>query len=344
MCRNFACVLCVAAVVVLGASAVAQAAVMPTNYDQAVYNDHPVIYYPGNEASGSTANDLSGNGYNGTYGSAGNTANVVTLGQSIASLSGCTATMAGQLGTFGSYATVTNGSASGTFMPPLVPQMDVGQGNLSIEFWFSTDAQERAYLFNWNASAQVNSQTPSIYIFYNWTDSDIRIAENNMQNNGTQSILRCDSTGVYPSANTLYDVVATRTSGAWALYINGTQNTLSATINGGYTSGTTNTYITSVVSAANATQYNPSWDSGTLSKNLQFNANSFPPSLTNATSGKSLMGQFAIYNYALTTQQVSNHWNAASLNYIAPVPEPGTLALLAAGLAALLAYAWRKRR
>ena len=28
----------------------------------------------------------------------------------------------------------------------------------------------------------------------------------------------------------------------------------------------------------------------------------------------------------------------------APVPEPGTLALLAAGLVSLLAYAWRKRK
>jgi hypothetical protein len=29
---------------------------------------------------------------------------------------------------------------------------------------------------------------------------------------------------------------------------------------------------------------------------------------------------------------------------LTPVPEPSTLALLAAGLAGLLAYAWRKRR
>ena len=35
---------------------------------------------------------------------------------------------------------------------------------------------------------------------------------------------------------------------------------------------------------------------------------------------------------------------SAGIKGIKAVPEPGTLALIAAGLAGLLAYAWRKRR
>ncbi len=50
---------------------------------------------------------------------------------------------------------------------------------------------------------------------------------------------------------------------------------------------------------------------------------------------------FAWYNTALTQAQVSAHYADAQA---VPVPEPGTLTLLAAGLAGLLCYAWRKRR
>jgi len=45
-------------------------------------------------------------------------------------------------------------------------------------------------------------------------------------------------------------------------------------------------------------------------------------------------------NSALTDTQVANHYAVGS----ALAPEPSTLALLAAGLAGLLCYAWRKRR
>lgn len=55
--------------------AIAPASVAGTTYDQAVLADTPLAYWPLNETSGTTANDLSGNGHNGTY------AGGFTLGQ-----------------------------------------------------------------------------------------------------------------------------------------------------------------------------------------------------------------------------------------------------------------------
>ena len=50
---------------------------------------------------------------------------------------------------------------------------------------------------------------------------------------------------------------------------------------------------------------------------------------------KGLMQDVGVYNTAL---------GAAQIQALATIPEPSTLALLAAGLIALPAYAWRKRK
>ncbi len=198
MCRYFACVLCVVAVV-LAVSGLAQATTL-TPYEQAVIASSPVLYYPCNETSGSVAYDYStgtpspSNPKNGTYGSSGNTYNTVALGQSLTgqfkggaiALSGVNAA---ELGTFGGYSTVSNGYASGLFIPAVVSGMDVGQGDFSIEEWFVPDSSSRNYLFNWQAYCAANSGYSGMQVMVNSVNSNMRIFDSNYQSSGTQNTL-----------------------------------------------------------------------------------------------------------------------------------------------------------
>ena len=64
-------------------------------------------------------------------------------------------------------------------------------------------------------------------------------------------------------------------------------------------------------------------------------------SIVLANFGQSLPSSFNVASYTNLDAAAINMLNAAGIE---TVPEPGTLALLAAGLLGLLAYAWRKRK
>ncbi len=134
-------------------------------------------------------------------------------------------------------------------------------------------------------------------------------------------------------------MVVTRTSGVYAEYINGVQQTLNPT---------TLSPVTDFRSTASGS-YSPSFDVAaypapdvsTLFKVIGFNGTA----INTGSSQLSLIGQFSFYNYALSggaNGQVAAHFAAAE--QAVPIPEPSTLALLITGLSGLLAYAWRKRR
>ena len=64
-------------------------------------------------------------------------------------------------------------------------------------------------------------------------------------------------------------------------------------------------------------------------------------SIVLANFGQTLPATFNVASYTNLDAAAINMLNAAGIK---TVPEPGTIALLAAGLLGLLAYAWRKRK
>lgn len=165
-------------------------------YSAAVLADSPLVYYRMNEASGTTATDSSGHGYNGTYGSS------VVLGNSALVAGDASPTFPG--GT-ASSAKVLKSSTNSALAPT---------GAMSAEFWIMIPATTSGTKILWTQSfSNGNSYYPAYIALNGGTNPSFTVQINT--NGGVLA--------AYPAAvkNAKNHVVLTWTGSVLTAYVNG---------------------------------------------------------------------------------------------------------------------------
>jgi len=289
---------------VLPAVAIAALALAPaanaalTPYQTAVLANSPVVYYPMDESSGTTANDLSGNSFNASYGvvyDATKTASpspAITLGSSSASSALNTA------------AAVTGGHGNGYDPVQLTGSgvtalNGIGTNPFTVQFWFqtsliNTSTTDREDLLDFRGtspaadlSMQVNNNDQGGLTIFNSAGGNVITTSTNVI-----------------SANTWYMVTLTRDAGGtMTLYLNG------SAINTGTDTDNINTGSSGILAIGNKASGAAHLLDGSLD-------------------------EFAFYNSALSASTVATLYSTGSGT---SVPEPASLSLLALGGIALLA-------
>ena len=239
--------------------------------------DHPVAYYRMNETAGTAMYDVSGVGNTGTYvGTPTSAVNPVILGQTspLASAGTDSGSTSALLDGAAGYATFPN-STGPNFGAPIVQQ-------ISLEAWvYPTNVTGNFAIIN-NAKSTAPQNGTDLIIqngkFLFWVEDT------------AAGYLQATTTTVF-TINNWYHVVATYNgvpgaSASVAIYVNGALQ--GVTYNGGGMGGTT-------IFDGNAANW-------CVGKYCNGSTQYFQGNITEA----------AIYNYALTATQISNHYNAGA--------------------------------
>jgi hypothetical protein len=271
---------------------------------------------PHSNPTGTVCTDSSGNGYNMVYGQAAGSTGTnawtsVTLGTDPSvppPIQGDTCVANNGNGVIMSWLNHTSGigPTNQGIAYPLSATASTGE---TVEFFFNTSSTGFQYVYS-----EVKSAAESVIgVYLNPTGGNLYLSTNN------------EAGGAVLGNVYVNDPLATNT---WYF------GALEEVAGGGYTAYLYD-YGSSTLNASATQAGLGAIQSATIYSNIMSGSSNWA-NLGAAHPYSGMMDNVRIYNSPLSTAQLV-------LDATTPVPEPATLALLVAGLAGLLCYAWRKR-